>query len=191
MRCTSSIEQARDRPIASVALGEARALDYPDDSFDAALLFGPLYHLTEKPERLRALIEARRVVRSGPVLGAAISRFASADGLQTGAIDDPAFRRMLAGDLTSGLHRNPTGDPRYFTTAFLHHPDELREEYTEADLSAVEVFAMEGFAFAAPDLEDRMADAEKRDELLALVRALEREPALLGATGHLLAVEWV
>jgi SAM-dependent methyltransferase len=51
---------------------------------DVVLLFGPLYHLTQRVDRLTALQEARRVLRSGGLLLAAgISRFASAlDGLR-------------------------------------------------------------------------------------------------------------
>src|SRR5207248_9529841 len=30
-------------------LGDARELSLPDDSFDVALVFGPLYHLTDDP----------------------------------------------------------------------------------------------------------------------------------------------
>ena len=46
-------------------LGDARELSQPDESQDAVVLFGPLYHLTEAAERRRALAEARRVLRPG------------------------------------------------------------------------------------------------------------------------------
>src|SRR2546425_749697 len=64
-------------------VGDARVLRAGDGSVDAVLLLGPLYHLTDRAERLQALDEARRVVRQGgPVFVAAISRFASLlDGL--------------------------------------------------------------------------------------------------------------
>jgi SAM-dependent methyltransferase len=62
----------------TVARGDARRLEEPDESWDVVLLLGPLYHLTEREGRLQALREARRVLRPGrPVFGAAISRFAS------------------------------------------------------------------------------------------------------------------
>src|SRR5262249_32260274 len=65
------------RPFAA-ALGDARRLDEPDAAYDAVLLMGPLYHLVERPERLLAAREARRVVRPGGVVVAVgISRFAS------------------------------------------------------------------------------------------------------------------
>ena len=52
-------------PAFRVAAGDARELDWPDATFDAALLLGPLYHLTERSDRLLALREALRVVKPG------------------------------------------------------------------------------------------------------------------------------
>jgi SAM-dependent methyltransferase len=173
---------------ASAALGDARALDHPDGSFDAVLLLGPLYHLVERTDRVAALTEARRVSRAaGVVAAAAISRFASAlDGLDRGLIDDPAFVEIMRRDLADGRHLNPTGDPRYFTTAFLHRPDELREEMSEAGLAGVEVFAVEGISWAADDPAGRLADPDRRAAVLDIVRRTETEPSLLGASPHLL-----
>src|SRR5262249_22272368 len=118
------VEQARaaaaQRPriaLASAEVGDARALRLPDASVDAVLLLGPLYHLPERADRLQALGEARRVCRpGGVVVAAAISRYASIlDGLRGGYLEDPAFAAVATGDLENGRHRNPTGDPAYFT----------------------------------------------------------------------------
>ncbi|MBO4705518.1 MAG: methyltransferase domain-containing protein [Spirochaetaceae bacterium] len=38
---------------------------YKDNSFDVVLLFGPLYHLTEKDEREKCIKEIRRVLKTG------------------------------------------------------------------------------------------------------------------------------
>src|SRR5439155_2231303 len=63
-------------PGVSAAEGDARALDKPDASHDAVLLLGPLYHLLDRADRVRAWREAGRVVRpGGVVVGATISRF--------------------------------------------------------------------------------------------------------------------
>ena len=42
-----------------------------DNTFDLTLLFGPLYHLHENAEKLKALSEAKRVTKSGGVILAA------------------------------------------------------------------------------------------------------------------------
>jgi SAM-dependent methyltransferase len=56
----------------------AGGLDLSDASVDAVLLLGPLYHLLECFDRVRALREARRVVRpGGPVFAAVTSRWAA------------------------------------------------------------------------------------------------------------------
>lgn len=41
---------------------------FADDSFDAALLFGPMYHLFSFEEKKKALTEAKRVVRPGGII---------------------------------------------------------------------------------------------------------------------------
>ncbi len=190
------VEQAAEaaatagKPLASATVGDARRLDRPSASVDAVLLLGPLYHLPEAAERAAALAEANRVLRpSGTAFAAGISRFASAiDGLERGFVDDPVFREILAGDLSDGRHRNPTPDPAYFTTAYLHHPDELGSELRAAGFEEVQVIAVEGIGWAARHLDDRLRHDAKREVLLELLRRVESEPSLLGASPHLLAV---
>jgi ubiquinone/menaquinone biosynthesis C-methylase UbiE len=191
------VEQARaaagGRPgavLASAEVGDARALRLPDASVDAVLLLGPLYHLPERADRLQALAEARRVCRrGGVVIAAAISRFASTlDGLRAGYLEDPSFAAVAAGDLRDGRHRNPTGDPAYFTTAYFHRPEDLAAECAEAGLSHEATLAVEGAAWLLPDLDARLADERRRAVLLAALAALETEPTLLGVSAHLLTV---
>ena len=191
------VEQARTasdgRPhgrLASVGIADARALPFADQSADAVLLLGPLYHLLEPAERARALAEALRVLRPhGLLFASAISRFASLlDGLRGSLFDDDAFAGIVERDLAAGVHRNDTGDPRYFTTAFFHQPAELAVEIAAAGFALDDVFAIEGAAAWMPDLPRRWADPGSRERLLAFVRALETEPSLLGVSPHLLAI---
>lgn len=66
-------------PLETVTLDDARALPFAHDSADAVLLFGPLYHLVKRWDRLAVPREARRTLRPGGVLFAASrDRFASA-----------------------------------------------------------------------------------------------------------------
>jgi SAM-dependent methyltransferase len=153
------------------------------------LLMGPLYHLPEQPERLLALAEARRVVRpAGRVVAVAISRFASLlDGLRHGWLGDPAFRRMVEQDLRTGQHRNPDpeGHPEWFTTAYLHRPDELAEEVAAAGLTLQALVGIQGPGWL---LRERWEDPAHRASVLDAARAVETEPNLLGISAHLLAV---
>ena len=91
-------------------------------------------------------------------------------------------------DLRDGQHRNPTGRPEWFTTAYFHLPEELGQEVTEAGLRLQRLFAVEGPAWMLPDIQQRLADPVRREPVLAAIRRVETEPSLLGASAHLLAV---
>ncbi len=187
------VEQAIDRlghnKGFSAEVGDARHLDEADRSYDAVLMLGPLYHLTEGNDRVSAWCEARRVANThGLVFAAAITRWASLfSGLTEGALFDPRFRSIAEEDLASGQHRNPT-DEEWFTTAYFHHPDELAEEAASAGLRMVELVGLEGLAGWQPELEKRWKDPEGRETILFSARAVESEPTLIGLSTHLLAV---
>lgn len=54
------------RPEDRIELIQGNAVDlsrYPSDSFDAVLLFGPLYHLHKQEDRQRCIVEAMRVCK--------------------------------------------------------------------------------------------------------------------------------
>src|SRR5918992_6073626 len=176
--------------LAGVELGDARSLSQEDESVDAVLLLGPLYHLTLRDDRIRALREAWRVVRpGGVVVVAAISRFASTiDGLLRGFLLDSEFEAIVERDVREGQHRNPTERPEWFTTAYFHLPEELRGEVKEAEFEVETLVGIEGPAWAVPDLHAWLQDSRQRAKLLAAIGRVEAEPSLVGASAHLLVV---
>jgi ubiquinone/menaquinone biosynthesis C-methylase UbiE len=189
MAIVASLEQP-EAPLASASVGDARSLSWDAGTAAAVLLLGPLYHLTEKDDRLRALTEAQRVLRRGGILFAVgISRFASTmDGLRMGYLQDARFAQIVDRDLKDGQHRNPTNEPMYFTDAFFHHPDELRNEVEEAGFAVAAMYGVEGPAWLVQDFDDWWNTPEYRERLLNIARALESEPAALGISAHLMVV---
>jgi SAM-dependent methyltransferase len=187
------VEEARAHagpPLARAMVGDARHLEEADGSAAAVVLLGPLYHLVDRDDRVRALAEAGRVVRpGGVVVAAAISRHASLlDGLVRGLIDDPEFLLILERDLSEGQHRNPTPRLDYFTTAYFHLPAGLAEEARAAGLAVDALLAVEGPVWLIPDLEARWRDERRRVQLLDLLRRVEADPAVLAMSAHLLLV---
>jgi SAM-dependent methyltransferase len=186
------VEQAKQRAAMyqrvprSFQVGDARAIPCDDGAADAVLFFGPLYHLTHSDERIKAICEARRVLRAGGLLLAvAISRFASAlDGIGRGLIRDPDFVRIVEQDLKTGQHRNETGSLDYFTTAFFHHPDELKMELIEGGFPAPRLCAIEGPLWTAPE----STTTEQQEALMATMRKLENEVTLIGASAHIMGI---
>jgi ubiquinone/menaquinone biosynthesis C-methylase UbiE len=190
------IEQAKEYSeqikikLTSAVVGDARELPYLDNCFDVVLLMGPLYHLTEKRDRLRALEEAKRVLKPGGiVICAVISRFASMlNGFQHGFVSDPQFIVMMNRDLQGGQHRNEYKKVGYFTTAFFHYPEELKNEIIDSGYDFKGLFAVESFASYIPEVEKKCEDKSYLEMLLDTLRMVECENSLLGASGHIIGI---
>lgn len=190
------VEEARTRsaksrtPIASLSVAGARRLPQENGSAAVVLVMGPLYHLPSAADRVTSLREAFRVLgRNGITVVAAISRYASAlDGLARKLSLDPRFVKIRDRDLADGQHRNDTNNADYFTTAYFHRPEEIVAEVEAAGFASPHVFGIEGPGWLLADIAERMSDEGRRDDLLKVARLLESEPALLGVSGHWLAV---
>ena len=178
---------AAERGVALDAeVSDARSLDISDASVDSVLMLGPLYHITDRNDRLSALREARRVVRPGGIVFiAAISRWAPLlDGIVVKRIDReyPEAKVLLESVETTGVL--PALFPGDFS-GFCHRPDQLSSEATEVGLACLDLVNVEGLAFALLDLEERWRNAEDRERILDAARRIERVPELLGLGPHL------
>jgi SAM-dependent methyltransferase len=170
------------------AVGDARDLDLGDASVDAVLLLGPLYHLRERDKRIRALTEARRIVRpGGPVFAAAISRWVPrilGELREKLYLSNPHVRELTPHAERTG--RLPAVTPGSFA-GYCHRPRQLRAELRDAGLEVADLVSVDGPAFLVPDLAARWDDPADRAVILDAARAFERVPELLGLGPHLLA----
>jgi SAM-dependent methyltransferase len=176
-----AVQAARDG--VDAIIGDACDLDAPDGSCDAVLLFGPLYHLTERKDRRRALSEAGRVLKpGGTLLATMISRYGTMlCGLYERQLENPVVKAIVAQDLATGQHRNPTGDWRFFTTAYFDTPEGLSREIDRAGFNDVTVYGVEGPGWVLPDW------ADHKEAVLAAARTAERQPSLIGFSLNFLA----
>ena len=180
-------------PLAGVSAGDARDLPAADDSADAVLLLGPLYHLTSRADRVTALREARRVLRPGGIVVAkALSRFYPVFEELAGARPDgPGRADDTARFLADGQYRNPGGDPASFTTSYFHRPEELTGEIRDAGLEQRLLVAASGSVKLLPGLSALLDVPEGREHVLSVLRLLEAEPSLIGMSQNFVAVAQV
>lgn len=171
-------------------LGDARSLGEPDDSVDAVLMLGPLYHLADRDDRVAAWAEAKRVCRPGGlILASVISRFASFhDMLMRNKLTDQGVLEIVSDDLATGQHRNPAKIEGLFTTAYFHHPAEIAGEALSAGLEVDHVIGVEGMAGFVHDIHERLADDAKREVVLNMLRRIEEDDSIIGVSNHILAI---
>jgi hypothetical protein len=103
-------------------------------------------------------------------------------------LDDPQFRAIVERDLQTGQHRNPDGNPAYFTTGFFHRHQDLADEVRDAGLILVSIVSIEGPGWLLPTLDEWWRDEKRRESLLRLTEMTGEEPSLFGASAHMLAI---
>jgi SAM-dependent methyltransferase len=163
--------------------GDARKLEEADGSVDAVVMLGPLYHLLERKGRLEAISEGLRVLRPGGLFAAAgVSRHAPLVDLAKQSRLSADVAVQVSSVLSTGRGNLPED---FMELAYFHTADGLAEELAAAGCTDVDVYGLEGPAWAAADLSD---DPEVEAGALLAARLVERDPAIRAASAHFLAV---
>jgi len=102
-----------------------------------------------------------------------------------GYLGDPRFAKIVDQDLRTGVHQNPTSETDFFTDAYFHRVEDLEAEVTEAGLSPLAVFGVEGPGWLLWRLWDEPGG---REGILRAARSVESERSVLGTSGHLLLI---
>ena len=169
---------------------QGNALDltqFEDETFDAALLMGPLYHLMEQDERLQALKECQRVLKPGaPLLAAFIGRYsghmdAAGRNPQVVVEQQEVSERLLA----TGKLYNREQEGGFI--AYMAHPAEIEPLLQQADLELERLINLEGLVAMN---EQQVNDLPEPywQTWVAINAGVAEDPCLLGAANHLLAV---
>jgi len=161
---------------------------FPDDSFDAVLLMGPLYHLLEEGERLQALSEARRVLKpGGPLFAAFISRYAvprwAAAREPSWPLEYPALLERI---LATGVLPPGAEDGSSFVAHFAH-PAQVGPFCQRAGLEVVTVLGVEGLVSMIEDGVNALTGAAW-DTWVELNYRVAADPSIHGCVEHLLVV---
>ncbi|MGZ3929350.1 MAG: class I SAM-dependent methyltransferase, partial [Mucilaginibacter sp.] len=169
-------------------LGEAQNLEFQDNFADVVILHGPLYHLQSRSERVKSIIEVKRVLKpNGVVLGFAINHSASTiAALLNGFIHSPDIFDMCKAELTSGIHTPPTNLPGILPAAYFHRPVELKAELEESGLTYLDTYAVEGLIWLDKNYFETRSDPEKKETMLQLMKITENDQSLLSLSPHMM-----
>lgn len=171
-------------------IGDATDLNFGEEQFDLVLLLGPLYHLTNKEERVKALSEAKRILKpGGMLLAAVISRYASLfDGFKRDLINDDLFEKLLIDDLKTGIHLNETENLEYFTTAYFHTPSEIKSEIIESKLKFEKLIAIESFGWFIDNLKEKSENQNYMSKLRKILNMVESNDDIIAMSPHIMAI---
>lgn len=176
------ILKSKDKGIPAVQ-GDARNLKkFDNGSFDAVLLFGPMYHLLSYEDKLTALSEAKRVVKNG---GVVFISYLMADY----AIIVHGFRD---GNILN-LEKNGLIDENYNVLgdkdglySYVRLED-VRRLSDDAELSRLKMVAQDGPTDYIRPVINKMADNEFKKFIDYQIKSSERAE-LLGASSHVLDI---
>lgn len=155
---------------------------FEDHTFDIVLLFGPMYHLHEKEEKVKALSEAKRVAKpGGKILVAYIMNEYS---VITYAIKERHIKEGVAnGMLDETFHCTKSANKLY---SFVRTED-IAQLNQETGLKRLEIIAADGPAnYIRPYL--NALDEEEFECFIQYHLATCERPDLLGASGHLVDI---
>lgn len=164
----------------TLKLTQGNALDlgmFQDQSFDCVLLMGPLYHLENTDDQLKALEEAKRVCKDSGVI---ITTFISNDMvmLTEFAYDTNHFK--------SDSYNHETFDVINFPFVF-HTVDEAKEVLLESNLAIVHSVAQDGVSELMAKEINALDDTDYEQYLKYHLYCAEK-PEMLGRSNHMLFV---
>lgn len=191
-------DEYRGYKLASKEVCDARSVPRRSSVADAILLMGPLYHITDHEERIKALRESYRLLKhGGKIYTAALTPFScllhnitvySPDS-EYNRLEDPLFIRMVERELVDGCHVNP--DHKYYKgigSAHFHSSAALKTELAEGGFKDTEVHGIMGGAWLAHDLDNLWDNETSREALMNTIRLLDGHEEIIGLSGHLLGI---
>ena len=179
---------SRTRHAVSLQKADAEHLPFEDDSFDAVTCaFGVrnFVHLEQ------GLSEMLRVLKPGGLLFTAnITAYASTlhfvsvyDKKRRPALDSDAVFSGLERTVKTGVHTGGGLGLGYF-----HKPEELKAEIEDAGFLDVDIRGVIGPCWLIRNLERAWKNEKKRENIMRVVRLLEKEESIMGLSTHFLSI---
>ena len=162
---------------------------YKDNSFDVVLLFGPLYHLTEKSEREKCVGEIRRVLKTGGKV------FASFIPHLSGSIalvqrfcwsPDQVDINTLEECFDTGKFKNLSD--RGFQEGYYPTSEEIEKLFLENGFDKLLVRSIRGFGYEKEDVIYKFKNKNVFTKLLDLINSTAEDKSIIEMCGHAMYV---
>ena len=155
---------------------------FKDNSFDMVLLFGPLYHLISKDEKLKALMEAKRVVKEGGYI--LISYYMNEYAIIThGFKDNNILDAIKNKEVDKDFHITPKETDLYSMVRL----EDINELNNLSNLKRIKIIAQDGPSDYIRPILNKM-DEETFDTYLKYHLSTCERPELIGASSHVLDI---
>ena len=171
-----------------IACDQVNATDlscYKDNSFDVVLLFGPLYHLTEKDEREKCVGEIRRVLKTGgkifaifiPHLSGSIAlvqRFCwSPDQVDVNTLEEC---------FNSGKFKNLSDHG--FQEGYYPASEEIENLFAANGFDKLLVRSIRGFGYEKEDVIFKFKNKNVFSKILELIDSTAEDKSIIEMCGH-------
>jgi len=163
--------------------GDARNLKkFQDNSFDVALLFGPMYHLLTYEDKLKSLLETRRVVKKGGLIF--ISYLMADYAILIHGFRDGKIQENIASGRVDKNYKLTAKEPDLYSYVRLETINKLKDD---AGLNRETILAQDGASDYMRNVLNSMDEDTFRVFIDYQISVAER-PELLGASSHVMDV---
>jgi len=162
---------------------------YKDQSFDVVLLFGPLYHLTEKAEREKCISEVSRVLKKGGKI------FASFIPHLSGSIalvqrfcwsPDQVDINTLEECFESGKFKNLSD--KGFQEGYYPVSEEIENLFSGNGFEKILLRSIRGFGYEKEDVIFKFKNKNVFSKILDLIDSTAEDKSIIEMCGHAMYV---
>ncbi|MFC3749807.1 class I SAM-dependent methyltransferase [Paenibacillus sp. GCM10012306] len=162
----------------------------PDETYDASLMLGPLYHLQKEEERISAIRELHRVTkRNGIVFVAIQSRMRmTITSLQYPQFWKPNDNLDTINEFyeTGVFNHNDKGR---FTGAFYFNIDEVKPFMEKNGFDTIDLIGSSSIAaMLSNEQKQYWVDQGEYDRMVNFLISIAKDPSVLGISSHLLYI---
>ena len=155
---------------------------FKDNTFDVAILFGPMYHLISEEEKIKALSEAKRIIKKGGLIF--ISYYMNEYAIITHGFRDNNIISSIENNLVNKTyHITPKNNDLYSMVRL----EDINRYKNKLNLKRIKILAQDGPSDYLRSIINKMDDKTFSIYLDYHLKTCERKE-LLGASSHVLDI---